>query len=417
MMQLLTMQYLLSEFKQRSFQIPGMGSRRKDFPIDGVYKYLVSRETNAMSKIDEFTKDRFCARKLPTVLKEKELDVGQLDKIFSSAWLDNKNVVCGTKCNSLIVVNAVSKRLWNIPVLRGSVNAPQPRTNCGIHSIAKNQNGSILATGGENPNNIAAYRLPSMEPICVGEHHSDWLFSLAWISPTLLASGSRDGSIAIWSIRDDCEKRCSPPVRYSNISPMLVMKDIELVDRVRDIVYNEHSQELAAISTNGFIHFLNLEYYKQRAAVPLPHCQENVCLAQEKINCLYAVGSLSHVSLIDPRTCSHAGSVSSEVHGSGVRSISFRDYVLTIGTGLGSVLFYDLRNCKYLQRQDQSRCILKAGKGWLRDDSILRHFFWDIQEYPNAVYTHCYDPTETKLFTAGGPLALGLYGNYAALWD
>ena len=78
-----------------------MGTRRRDFPIDGVHKYLVSRETNAMSKIDEFTKDRFCARKLPTVLKEKELDVGQLDKIFSSAWLDNKNVVCGTKCNSV----------------------------------------------------------------------------------------------------------------------------------------------------------------------------------------------------------------------------------------------------------------------------------------------------------------------------
>ena len=38
-------------------------------------------------------------------------------------------------------------------------------------------------------------------------------------------------------------------------------------------------------------------------------------------------------------------------------------------------------------------------------------------EYPNAIYTHCYDPSGTKLFTAGGPLPAGLWGNYAALWQ
>ena len=65
--------------------------------------------------------------------------------------------------------------------------APQPRTNCGIHSIVKNQNGSILATGGENPNNIAAYRLPSMEPICVGEVRISILFSS--VLPKVMMTG------------------------------------------------------------------------------------------------------------------------------------------------------------------------------------------------------------------------------------
>jgi hypothetical protein len=37
--------------------------------------------------------------------------------------------------------------------------------------------------------------------------------------------------------------------------------------------------------------------------------------------------------------------------------------------------------------------------------------------FPTAIYTHCYDPTGSKLFTGGGPLAVGLYGNYAALWQ
>ena len=69
----------------------------------------------------------------------------------------------------LIVINTWSDKLWNIPLLHGSEYSPNPRKSCGIHSIALNQTGTVLATGGENPNDIAAYRLPSMEPVCVGE--------------------------------------------------------------------------------------------------------------------------------------------------------------------------------------------------------------------------------------------------------
>ena len=50
----------------------------------------------------------------------------------------------------------------------------------------------------------------------------------------------------------------------------------------------------------------------------------------------------------------------------------------------------------------------------LRDETY-RDFFLD-QEYPNAIYTHCYDDSGTRLFAAGGPLPAGLYGNYAGLW-
>ena len=55
----------------------------------------------------------------------------------------------------------------------------------------------------------------------------------------------------------------------------------------------------------------------------------------------------------------------------GVRSVSFRDYVLTIGTGLGSIMFYDLRARKFLDRPDGTQCIYKAGKGWLVSEYLL----------------------------------------------
>lgn len=38
-------------------------------------------------------------------------------------------------------------------------------------------------------------------------------------------------------------------------------------------------------------------------------------------------------------------------------------------------------------------------------------------KYAPAIYTHCYDPSGTRLFTAGGPLPATLTGNYAGLWQ
>ena len=38
--------------------------------------------------------------------------------------------------------------------------------------------------------------------------------------------------------------------------------------------------------------------------------------------------------------------------------------------------------------------------GWLYHDDTYHDFFVG-NEYPNAIYTHCYDPAGTRLFTAG----------------
>ncbi len=163
----------------------------------------------------------------------------------------------------------------------------------------------------------------------------------------------------------------------------------------------------------------------------------------------------------------------------GVRSVSFREDVLTIGTGAGKVNFFDIRAGKYLELKCGHTCTLTMGDGWLvsmngasvkfsaarpciiltelngwnscmyqcrnlaqnercpsvllstdvfhvsncnfgilfsqNHDDTYRDYFVEM-DYPNAIYSHCYDTTGTKLFTAGGPLPAGLWGNYAALW-
>lgn len=41
------------------------------------------------------------AHKLPYLLKEKQLKWGESDKIFTSEWLTESNVLVGTKCNKV----------------------------------------------------------------------------------------------------------------------------------------------------------------------------------------------------------------------------------------------------------------------------------------------------------------------------
>lgn len=53
----------------------------------------------------------FVSQHMPDLFQEKEFKMGKINKIFCSKWLDDKQVVLGTKCNK---VGTVYKALYNL---------------------------------------------------------------------------------------------------------------------------------------------------------------------------------------------------------------------------------------------------------------------------------------------------------------
>ncbi|KAG0727292.1 DDB1- and CUL4-associated factor 12 [Chionoecetes opilio] len=109
--------------------------------------------------------------------------------------------------------------------------------------------------------------------------------------------------------------------------------------------------------------------------------------------------------------------VNARITGCGIRSVSFHGEILTIGTGVGAIMFFDMRAGKYMESTMNSgrAVVLKSTKGWVSADDQYHDVFHNV-EYTPAIYTHCYDWSGMRLFTAGGPLPASLKGNYAALW-
>ncbi len=255
--------------------------------------YVRSRESNLneVRTVDA----SYASRHILThdMFKETPINLGNINKVFCSQWLNNKQILFGTKCNKLMVYDVNMRRVDAIPTLPNVNRQGNPAdSQSGIHALQINPSRTLLATGARHSADIAIYRLPTLDPICLGENaHRDWVFDMCWLDDQFLVSGSRDTKLALWRVNEDLidfpdepEETCPS---YAHISPVSV-KECRSAQKIRAICFNKEYKEIALLSLNGYMHLFNAETFSQKMSRKLPNCQENVrSVFRSLVNCSF----------------------------------------------------------------------------------------------------------------------------------
>ena len=370
-------------------------------------------------------------RRLPARLEEFSFDLEGVDKIFSATWISDDQVLLGTKCQNLILLDVNTVKKIKLPGMT-AVQTDQPYNShtYGIHAIASNPSKTILAVGAGRPDeptddfDIQLFEIPSFHPIGVLRGHTDIIFSFHWIDDSTLVSGARDRSLKIWNIDETLSQDYVSKTFLANLKLFTPQaSQIEHEDKIRDLALDRSLDTVYSLSSDGYVKIWDCSRMSVTSSVSLIHTNETVCLALDSDRHIVTVGSQSHLSVIDPRVGQIVHIFDSLDEGWGVRSMSVHSGLLTVGGGMGKVSFYDLRAHRYLSwQQDQSiggdkmQNCLQVSKGWLCKDEVFQRHFHNLQ-VSNAIYTLMYDHSFGKLFVAGGPLQLNLKGSMAGLWQ
>ena len=85
---------------------------KKKASKNSVFDWIQNRKQCDMVYPNRMLKS-YVTRKLPQLFQAKDFDMGTIDKIFASQWLDERNVVYGTKCNKVCSRNIFSIGIVN----------------------------------------------------------------------------------------------------------------------------------------------------------------------------------------------------------------------------------------------------------------------------------------------------------------
>ncbi|KAI8806692.1 WD40-repeat-containing domain protein [Cladochytrium replicatum] len=309
--------------------------------------------------------------------RETEYLLPNYDKIFAATWLSDKEIILGTKCNNVLLLNTETGTRIEIPSPRTQTSPPVTTSRAlsadepsdppaasvsipslsaynhcsGIHSIEINPSRTMVAVGAGEPTEfIQVYDLPSFRPLAVLRGHTDMVFSIEWVNDTTLVSGSRDTTVKLFSIDRDALQL--HPLPQPAIPHRVSVKHHS--SKVRDLRMDPLRSQFLTLSTDGTIALWDARECRVVQSSPLIYSSETVCVGLDAETHIYAIGSQSHVSFYDPRVGGSAGEGIVHVcdsldEGWGVRCVKFRDGVAVIGGGLGRLSFYDMRMRGYLE--------------------------------------------------------------------
>eukprot|EP00834_Sanchytrium_tribonematis_P002199 NODE_63_length_26141_cov_1.022656.p10 type:complete len:335 gc:universal NODE_63_length_26141_cov_1.022656:6341-7345(+) len=307
----------------------------------------------------QYTRKIDCLKIIQNFWESQEYKTIQIDKIFSSVWINERDILVGTKCNHLLLLS--NDKIIKIPTL-----FPEPDPNyikhtrnyCqGIHSLEVNPSKTLMGVSGGKPYEIVIMRLPELVPMAVCLGHDDLVFQLEFIDDHTLASCSRDMKVGIWELSS---------AYYCGLteSGLPIFKPKTMMEghaaRVRDLSIDHIKNQVFTCSADHSCKVWDLETSQAILSFQPNYCEEMICSSISQN--LYSVGSQTHVTLFDSRIKQAILSVEGKDEGWGIRSLDLHNETITIGGGKGRISFFDITASKYLPVKDKPYHV--SGDGW-----------------------------------------------------
>lgn len=139
--------------------------------------------------------------------------------------------------------------------------------HCGIHSISISKEG-LIATGGQEPEDIMVLSQFDFRPQGLLRGHKDWVFGIAWLDHRILVSGSRDSLVMVWNIDNLQRGLCLPSEARAGHK-----------DKVRDLCVDAVRSKFASLSADATVKQWSAESPTEECSIGLEHKNELVCMA------------------------------------------------------------------------------------------------------------------------------------------
>jgi WD40 repeat protein len=177
----------------------------------------------------------------------------------------------------------------------------------------------------------------------------------------------------------------------------------------------QRDNTIYGLSPNGTIKFFDIKKQKKF------YDRSNdliECVVSKLNKNLFTTGSSDVVTFFDIRVKEQILEIPNMNELMGTRTLEwYDDNVLSIGGGKNNLSFFDIRVNRGFIKSETTTKIYNIDKGWVREDDLYERLMYAGHDNYSSIYTHCYSPYRNKIFVAGGPTSMGLFGSHITILE